>query len=157
MKAATLREIKLALGDKSEKELIELCLHLSRFKKESKELLTYLLFEEQDETSYINSVKVEMDELFESMNTSSYYYVNKTVRKVLRLTKKYIRYSKKKETEVELLLHFCQSVKELHPSPNHNLALYNIYLRQKAAISKILLSLHEDLQYDYQQELDRLN
>ena len=42
-----------------------------------------------------------MDELFEGINTDSYYYIRKSVRKILSQIKKFIRYSKKKETEVE--------------------------------------------------------
>ena len=49
MKTATVKQIKDELSYKSANELKELCLHLSRFKKENKELLTYLLFEAHDE------------------------------------------------------------------------------------------------------------
>ncbi|MCB0546499.1 MAG: hypothetical protein KDD19_02870 [Phaeodactylibacter sp.] len=45
MKAATIRELKQAMDNLSAGELVELCLRLARFKKENKELLTYLLFE----------------------------------------------------------------------------------------------------------------
>ncbi|MFK8008518.1 MAG: hypothetical protein AB8H03_19320, partial [Saprospiraceae bacterium] len=44
MKAATVKQIKDELNDRSPKELLEFCLRLSKFKKENKELLTYLLF-----------------------------------------------------------------------------------------------------------------
>ena len=60
MKSATVRELKTELQEKSPKEILELCLRLSRFKKENKELLTYLLFESSDEQSYIESVKEEL-------------------------------------------------------------------------------------------------
>ena len=43
MKAVTLREIKKELNTLSTLEIQELCLRLSRFKKENKELLTYYL------------------------------------------------------------------------------------------------------------------
>ena len=42
MKAVTIKQLKDELAHKSASELKELCLHLSRFKKENKELLTYL-------------------------------------------------------------------------------------------------------------------
>ena len=80
---------------------------LNELKKENKELLTYLLFEAHDEEMYINSVKEYIVDLFEAVNTKSFFYIRKSVRKILTLTKKYIRYSKKKETEIQLLLHFC--------------------------------------------------
>ena len=60
MKTATVKEIKTELTHRSTQELIELCLRLSRFKKENKELLTYLLFESTHEEGYIESIKNEV-------------------------------------------------------------------------------------------------
>ena len=116
MKAVTVKKIKDELNHLPSQDLVELCLRLSKFKKENKELLTYLLFEAHDEEVYIQSVKGLIDELFEEINTKSFFYIRKSVRKILSLTKKYIRYSKKKETEVELLLHFCHRLKNFTPS-----------------------------------------
>ena len=156
MKAVTVKKIKDELEYKNSKELIELCLRLSKFKKENKELLTYLLFESSDEETYIETVKEQVDELFEQINTKSYFYIRKSVRKILNLTKKFIRYSQKKETEVELLLHFCNQLKNFTPSIKRSVRLQNIYNRQLESIQKTLKVLHEDLQYDYQLELDQL-
>ena len=149
MKAATITEIKKELQHRSSEELLNYCLHLSRFKKENKELLTYLLFESHNEDAYIATIKEEVEELFSEINTNSYFYIKKSVRKILRRIKTYVRYSKKKETEVELLLHFCQQLKNFKPSIKRSLALIGIYNRQIAAIEKAIEKLHEDLQYDY--------
>jgi len=65
MKAVTVTELKQELNNRSPKELLDLCLRLSKFKKENKELLTYLLFESSEEASYIESVKREIDQQFE--------------------------------------------------------------------------------------------
>ena len=51
MKTAAVKDIKQELLQRSPKELLALCLRLSRFKKENKELLTYLLFEASDEAA----------------------------------------------------------------------------------------------------------
>ncbi len=156
MKAVTVKKIKDELKHRSSQDLVELCLQLSKFKKENKELLTYLLFEAHDEDMYIQSVKEFMDELFDDINTKSYFYIRKSMRKILSLTKKYIRYSKKKETEVQLLLHFCSRLKDFTPSISKSPRLQNVYDRQILMIKKALATLHEDLQYDYQLELDEL-
>ena len=156
MKTATVRELKNELQHRSQVELVELCLRLSKFKKENKELLTYLLYEVADESAYIESVKIEVDQQFNEINTSSYYYIKKSVRKILRSIKKYIRYSKKKETEVELLLYFCSELKQMSPPMEKSTALHNIYKRQVEAIKKAIATLHEDLQYDYELELEQL-
>lgn len=156
MKAATVSQLKKELAYQSKEELIELCLRLSKFKKENKELLTYLLYEADNESGYIESIKSEINEQFKQINTSSYFYIKKSVRKILRLTKKYIRYSKNKETEVELLLYFCSELKKMNPSMNNNVSLLNIFNRQVLLIKKTIATLHEDLQYDYEQELTTL-
>lgn len=154
MKAVTLKVIREELQNRSNKELMDLCLKLSRFKKDNKELLTYLLFEAQDEQFYIRGIKENMDEMFQTINTDSYYYIRKSVRKILSQVKKYIRYSKKKETEVELLLHFCWQLQELSPSISRSPRLVNVYVRQLAMAEKAMSTLHEDLQYDYRLELE---
>jgi len=156
MKAVSVSDIKKELEHLSSEELTELCLRLSKFKQENKELLTYLLFEAHDETGYIDSVKAEVDDQLELINTSSYYYIRKSVRKILKTIKKFARYSLKKETEVELLLHFCKKLKALEPSIFDNVTLTNTYYRQLALIKKIVKTLHEDLQYDYQHQLKEL-
>ena len=156
MKAVTVKKLKDELAHQSNSDLINLCLQLSKFKKENKELLTYLLFESHNEEGYIESVKEQIDELFEQINIKSYFYIRKSVRKILTLTKKYIRYSKKKETEVELLLHFCFKLKNFKPSINRSPRLLATLERQTILIKKAIATLHEDLQYDYQLELEKL-
>ena len=156
MKGASIVEIKKELSHKSYEELAELCLRLAKFKKENKELLTYLLFESHNEEGYIESVKSYIDEQFELINTNSYFYIRKSARKILTNTKKFIRYSQNKETEVALLLYFCQKLKNFSPSIKHSAQLQNMYNRQTLLIKKIVSTLHEDLQYDYNLVLNEL-
>lgn len=156
MKAATVSQLKKELSYRSPEEVLEICLRLSKFKKENKELLTYLLFESADEAGYIDSVKNEIDLEFENINTNTYYYIKKSVRKILRSIKKYSRYSQKKETEVELLIYFCSKLRTFKPSISRNTTLMNLYKRQLDLVEKIISTLHEDLQYDYRLELENL-
>lgn len=156
MKAVTIKQLKDELTHKSASELKELCLNLSRFKKENKELLTYLLFESHDEDRYIQSIKDQMDVQFSEINTNSFFYIRKSARKILSLTKKFIRYSKKKETETELLLYFCRKLKDFKPSIARSQRLQNVFDSQVRLIKKAIDKLHEDLQYDYELELNDL-
>ena len=156
MKAVTVKELKEELTNSTPKELRDLCLRLARFKKENKELLTYLLFEASDEVLYIESVKKEIDEQFELINRKSHYLIKKSFRKILRTIRKYARYSQKKETEVELLVYFCTKLKKFTPSIQKNTGLQNFYNKQIEAIRKKVTHLHEDLQFDYGMELDEL-
>lgn len=156
LKAVTVKEIKEELTLRTPKEVRELCLRLSRFKKENKELLTYLLFEASDEEEYVRSVKDEIDEQFELINRKSYYLLKKSVSKILRNTRKYIRYSQNKKTEVDLLIYFCIKLKKISPSFHKNAGLQNLYTRQIDTIIKKVAALHEDLQFDYENELNEL-
>ncbi len=155
MKTATVSQLKKELHYRSTDELMELCLRLARFKKENKELLTYLLFESQDESGYIASVKQEIDTQLEAINTKNYYWMRKSIRKILKSVKKFIRYSLKKETEVELLLYFCVQLKNMTPSIKRDKTLQNILERQLALVHKKIDSLHEDLQYDFRLQLEK--
>ena len=156
MKAVSVVTIRKELKHLSASELAELCLRLSRFKKENKELLTYLLFESHNERGYIDSVKAYMNEEFKAINRDSFFYIRKSVRKILRNVKKYTRYSQKKETEVELLLYFCEILKDFKPSIKRSTQLQNMYNRQLLLAKKIINTLHEDLQYDYNLILEDL-
>ncbi|WP_298553813.1 hypothetical protein [uncultured Algibacter sp.] len=156
MKAVPLPEIKKELKTLSSQEIEVLCLRLARFKKENKELLTYLLFESHNESGYIETVKTYMDDEFKLINKDSYFYIRKSVRKILRNVKKFIRYSQKKETEVELLIYFCEKLKDFKPSIKRSTQLLNMYNRQIALAKKTIDKLHEDLQYDYNLMLEDL-
>lgn len=150
MKIATLRQIKLELKAKTEEELIDICLTITKYKKENKELLTYLLFEKANEEEYIESIKEEIFELFKELQTKTLYHKRKGTRKILRITKKYIRYSKNKETEIDLLIFYISEIKELiDNSYSQSKVITNIYDKQIEFVEKKIKLLHEDLQYDY--------
>ncbi|MGY5354114.1 hypothetical protein [Wenyingzhuangia sp. IMCC45467] len=156
MNTATVKQLKTELNEIDRTELINIILRLSKFKKENKELLTYLLFEAENEQDYIKEIKIEVDEAFKNINTSSYFYIKKSVRKILKLIKTYIRYSNVKETEVELLLYFCKKLRSIRPSITKNQQLVNIYAREIKSTEKKISTLHEDLQYDYLHLLENL-
>ena len=156
MKASTINELKQELVNTPSPMLVELCLRLARFKKENKELLTYLLFEAHDTSAYIKSVKQAMDEQLADINKSNVYYIKKTLRKILRTARRYIRYSNLAIVEVEVLIYFCELMKDLNVSIKKNQVLLNIYQGQLKKINNALSGLHEDLQYDYLKSINKL-
>lgn len=156
MKPVSIKELKDELKNFTSAEIGDLCLQLARFKKENKELLTYLLFEASDELLYILNVKQEVDEQFGQINKKTPYLIKKSFRKILRIIRKYSRYSKKKETEVELLVYFCTQLNMFTPSIRKNTGLHNFYLKQIEGIRKKVSLLHEDLQFDYGLEIEKL-
>jgi hypothetical protein len=157
MRPATIQDIKTELKTLPAIELTELCLRLAKFKKDNKELLTYLLFEATDEAAFIATVKKEMDESFTELPKPNLYLTKKTLRKILRITTKQIRYMASPPAEVELLTYFCRKVRDtkipIHDSP----VLNNLYRQQLKKIRSVIANLHEDLQYDYLRDLNSLD
>jgi HPt (histidine-containing phosphotransfer) domain-containing protein len=156
MKAASLSEIKKELGYLDLQRVQELCMRLAKYKKENKELLTYLLFEAHDEPGYINNVKREIDEHFDTLPKGNVYFIKKSLRKILRITNKQIKYSGAKQTELELRIYFCSKIKKSGIQLLPSQVLFNLYHQQLKKIETALAKLPEDLQYDYHQELEQL-
>ena len=156
METASLSEIKNELKTIAPQQLQELCLRLAKYKKENKEFLNYLLFEAINEQTFIQNVKDEIDEQFKQLNKNSFYLAKKTLRKALKTTDKYIRFSGSKETEIELLIHFCQTMKKSGIQMRSHRVVLNMYLRQKERIKKVYSLLHEDLQFDYEDAIENL-
>jgi hypothetical protein len=157
MKAASIAELKGALKEKTGTELAGLCLRLARYKKENKELLTYLLFEADDIETYIRHVKKEIEKGFDAITTTNVYFIKKSLRKVLRNTGKYIRYTGSRTVEAELLLHFCTALKNADIPVHKSTALTKLYEGQLKKIDVAISTLHEDLQHDYRVQLDALS
>ena len=153
MKTASIHELKNELSAVPAAQLMELCLRLAKFKKENKELLTFLLFEAHDMEAYISAVKADMDEEFTTISTTSLYFMKKNLRKILKVVNKYIKYSGDKQAEIELLIYFCSKVKQTGVKLENSTVLHNLFLQQVKKVEKAIDSQHEDLQYDYRKQL----
>jgi hypothetical protein len=157
MRAATIQDIKTELKNLPSPDLTELCLRLAKFKKDNKELLTYLLFEAADENAFIATVKREIDEGFTELPKPSLYLTKKTLRKVLRTTAKQIRYMSSPQAEVELLTYFCRKIRDTKIPIADSPVLNNLYKQQIKKIRSVIDTLHEDLQYDFLRSLKGLD
>jgi hypothetical protein len=158
MKAVSLHEIKKELSFFEPQVVQELCLRLARFKQENKELLTYLLFEAQDETAFVASIKNDITSDFENIPTkNNLYLAKKSIRKILRLVNKVVRYSGIKKTEVELRICFLLQLNESGIKFRSSPVLVNLYNQQIKKINAALSKLPEDLQYDYDEEIKSLS
>jgi len=149
MKAASIKEIKQELADVSPIRLLELAMRLAKFKKENKELLTYLLFEAHDEQSYVAGIKETLHLMFTEVNVKSLYITKKNLRKIIRTANRFIKYSSDPLTEVEIVIYICEEIKQLGIDLRKSTSLQNIYTSQLKRTEKNILMLHEDLQYDY--------
>ncbi len=152
-----LNDIKKTLLALEPGELTALCLRLAKYKKENKELLSYLLFEQQNEAGFIEDIKQEVDDLFDELKFLGAYKYTKQVRKILRYVSKHIKYSGNPATETELLIHFAGRLKKT-VSGNHPItALQNLYERQLIKIEKAMNKLHEDIRYDFIRDYEALH
>ena len=149
MNHGSLSEIKNGLQTLDEATLQNLCLRLAKYKKENKELLGYLLFDASDEPGYIRSIKGEIDSLFDELSDRNLYIVKKMVRKILRVTNKYIRYSGLPQTELELRIYFCEKIRTEHIPLTPGTVLFNLYHQQLKKINSVLDKLPEDFRADY--------
>ena len=156
MQIASLSEIKKELKEKTNHELTELILKLTKHKVENKELLAYVLFESADENHFISKIESEMDLQFTNVNTKSNYIINKNIRKIQRYVVKQIRFSKQKETEIALRIHFCKNLIATLLKYDRNSTRHHMLMRQTELIRKALTYVHEDLQFDFELELTEL-
>ena len=109
-----------------------------------------------DEDAFILLAKKEMEEEFQSLNRTSIYLAKKTLRKVQRLATKYIRFSGTHKIEMELLIHYCNLFQNAKLPVRRSKVLKNMYQRNTDRIIKVLSMMHEDLQFDYVDEVNTL-
>ncbi|MCF8465490.1 MAG: hypothetical protein K9G41_11655 [Flavobacteriales bacterium] len=156
MKSASLAEIRKELKNLSREEIIGLCEALIRYKRENKELLNYLLFESMDEDSYAAAIKEDVSEAFAATNTSGFYLAKKSIRRALRIADKYIKYSERPETELDVRLHFCEEMNALDLNFKRSKVLVNLYERQVTKIEDAYSVLHQDLQFEFKSRVEAL-
>ena len=156
MKTSSLIELKKELSLLPPNMITDICMKIVKYKKENKELLHYLLFYAHDEQSYIDEVKKEITALFKDSTMFTLSLSKTKIRKILKITDNYIRYSKLKQTEIELRMHLCVEIKNTPVIRHADKSLTNLYQQQIWKIYKALGRLHADLQHDYLEELKSL-
>jgi hypothetical protein len=155
IKVYGLADIKKEIQFQDKTVLMELVLRLARYKKENKELLAYLLFEADNERSFIDSVIAENGFMFSQLPSNN-YQMAKSMRKILRLLNKYIKFMGSKEAEIEFLLSFCRNYIQYADKRGSYKPMRLILTRQLEKIKKTIEKLHEDLQFDYTQDYNAM-
>ncbi|MDA3880003.1 MAG: hypothetical protein PF436_06405 [Prolixibacteraceae bacterium] len=157
MKTESISTLKKELLHLPPDLLVQFCIRLAKYKVENKELLSYLIYHSNNQSLFIDEAKKEIDEQFGNLNKSRTFLAKKTVRKVLRTTQKYIKFSGEKTTELELLIYFCRKMKIAGLPLRYGSVLGNLYMRQTERIRKVQSMLHEDLQMDYEDEIAKIS
>ena len=152
MKAASIAELKKELVRLEHGELLDACLRLARFKKDNKELLTYLLFLQQDEATFANSLCAEIDEQF-SLTPNAH---KKTLRKLIRWMNKCMRFTKVKDTEIQVRLHFCRRLRSSKTPIRKSKVVINMYNGQLKKVRTVIEKLHNDIKNEVEREIQGL-
>lgn len=153
MKPEKLSDLKKELLNHNVHELTEICLRLAKYKKENKELLSYLLFDANQPMEYAEQVKNFLIEDFKSMQ-KHYFYSTKSLRKIIRLINRYAKYTGSKQVETELCMWFCSNYLIFADLRTSHKPLQGLLTRQFEKAAKLIPKLHEDLQFDYRQEFE---
>ena len=149
MEAASLAEIKKVLMRMEHGELLDACLRLARFKKDNKELLTYLLFMSEDERGFASYLCGIIDDQFaETPNAHK-----KTLRKTIRWMNKCLRFSRNKETEYQVRTHFCRALRSSKTPFRRQRVTMNMYTGQIKKIRKSIEKFHDDIKRDLEKEI----
>lgn len=156
MQSSPLSHIKKELQHLNHAALVALCYRLIQYKRENKDLVHYLLFEQQDEKGFRKKLCTAIDDLFAEVNQNSIYFAKKTIRKIIRFMHRYLKFSNDAVTGIEVILHFCRNMQALSLRWHESKVMNNLYQQQIKKATQMLKSLHEDLQYDYSELIAEL-
>jgi hypothetical protein len=156
MKIGSLAEIKKELAFLDTKELSVLLLDLAKFSTDNKALLYFKLFERDNPRLFIELVQEEIDFEFQKSNTRNYHFAKKSAQGIRRKLNKSLKLTKDKETLIELIIFFCEKLKLYGFLDFRHPVIDNLYRVQVGKIEKLVLGLHEDLQYDYMEKIQEL-
>lgn len=157
MRNAGIPDLKKELAHLSQKELIEICVLQARRNKESRDYLSFLLFDAHNKQDFTNDVKSVIDENFAEIQVqSNLYYVKKSLRKVLRIIVRYCGYIKDDALAAELHIYFCLKLKESGIPYHKSQLIVNIMDQQLKRIENLISKLHPDLQNDFSRDLEKI-
>tara|TARA_R110002020_G_scaffold211320_8_gene417584 strand:+ start:830 stop:1303 length:474 start_codon:yes stop_codon:yes gene_type:complete len=156
MKIPSLAQLKKELSYLNEKELIELVADLSKFSRDNKSYLFFKLNKKDQPQLYVEMVQEELELDFQNARGDHSYYAKKSAQKLRRKMNKLLKLSKVKTDQIEVLLFFCEKLKEYGFLRHRNQVLDNIYQMQLAKAVKLISGLHEDLQFDYEGRVEEL-
>lgn len=156
MHTYSISDIKKELKELSKEELIDKCMALAKYKKDNKEFLNYLIYEAHDIDTFVKGIKTEIDEHFNSISQPNLYLVKKSLRKILRIINRYVKYMGSKEKEAELVIYFLTKLKKSGIPYHKNKMIVNLYNAQLKRLNTGIAKLHEDLQFDFKKDIDEL-
>lgn len=154
MQIPSLSEIKKELSYLNEKEVNELLLDIVKFSRENKAYLYFRLYSRDNPGLFVEMVQQELEEEFAKANRSNSYYVKKSSQTIRRKLNKNLKLSKNKTDQIDLILFFCEKLKEYGYLKSRNSIVDNLYQVQLGKAKKLISGLHEDLKWDYEMKME---
>jgi len=154
---ANLNTIKKELIECEKKQLIEIITRLCRFKLDNKSLVSFLLFDAENEPEFVKEAKLQIDDLIEESKYFNFYSTKKRYRKIATLITKYVKFTNKTESEIELRLHLVKTFTENKSELKTYLYFKKALSKQLEKVDKLMKKIHEDLQFEYEEEINNLN
>src|SRR5690606_20261825 len=112
MEIASLAEIKKELQLLSQKELIVVIADLAKFSTDNKLFLYFQLYGRDSPSLFKEMVQQELYGEFQTANTRNYHYAKKSAQGIRRKLNKFIKFTKDKPTQIELIAFFCEMIYE---------------------------------------------
>lgn len=156
MQLPSLTSLKAELKHLSESDLIALVADLSKFSRENKAFLYFKLNEKENPRLFIEMVQEELEKEFQLANTKHYHVAKKSAQAIRRKLNKFLKLNKNKSDQIEVIEYFCRSMISYSYLEFHHPVIDNLYAAQIRKIETLVSSLHEDLQYDYEQSIKEL-
>lgn len=155
MKSESINTIKKQLLTLEPQELTLICLRLAKYKKETKELLSYLVFECKDESQYVANVQAFCLEMFQDFNVRNSYVLMKGLRKTAKQVVKYMKFTENEVSKVEILIYFIELAQPI-VKKNDLLNFQNFYISQYKKLDVLYNKLQEDYQYDFKSQMEKI-
>lgn len=157
MKSYSLNDIKKEITHLQQKDLIQLCVNVAKFKKENKDYISFILFESHNKRAYLEDVKNDIKSQIISFEGNYFKY---DFKKKLRVLKSFLvrnnKYLNDKALSVEMYIFLCNELRQDgYPYMKHG-EFDTFYGQQIKKISNFIATLHEDLRYDFGQQLEEL-
>lgn len=156
MEIPSLAQLKKDLSYLSEKELTEVIVDLAKFSRDNKAFLYFKLNERDQPNLFVDSVKEELDEAFQTANTRNYHLAKKSAQTIRRKLNKALKLSKNKADQAELILYSCEQLKRYDYLRYHHPVIDNLFRVQIGKAKKLISTLHEDLQSDFSYRIEEL-
>ncbi len=150
MKFPSLAQLKKELNYLEKDQLEALMVDMAKFSRDNKAYLFFRLNAADQPNLYVEMVQEELEVEFQNARSDHFYYAKKSAQKIRRKMNKLLRLSKDKAQQVEVILYFCERLKEEGFLEHRSSVLDNLFQVQLRKAQKLVGGLHEDLQYDYE-------